>query len=328
MKHLYPVLASLCIFLHGCTFTYRSPVENNLSATVIKSTSLPAVPSGSALELMNDALYIISDDARYIYRCAGENGVLMDSLRLLHLAGAERRIPKPVKPDYEAAIAAMVDGKDCLIAFGSGSMALQRDSAVIITLGDSGAQQVVALNTLYAALRKEAGIDEADFNIEAAALQENRLVLINRGTNHLFSMDWDKILKHLREAAPVPPVSVSVVPLPEKSGYPTGISGACFLDDDRLLFCASVEATTNWVEDGEVLGSYIGVIALDKSGKGLLQGLAPVMTDEGRPIKDKIEGISGYGEIEKGMLTVLGIVDNDDGSSALLRIRLKNLPSP
>jgi hypothetical protein len=302
-------------------------VEKQLSATVVRSIYLPGVPSGSAIEFVHDTLYIIGDDARYIYECDWRDGRVMDSLGLIHLSGAERRIPKPVKPDYEAAVAGRIHDQDCILAFGSGSLQPQRDSAVIIALGDSGSQRIVPLDALYSALRKAAGIAQADFNIEAAALQENRLVLINRGTNHLFSLDWDQLLHHLLEAGPVPPLAVSQISLPKKNGYPVGISGACFRSADQLIFCASVEATTSWVTDGEVLGSYFGVITFDADGSARLNSLASVVTETGTPVKDKLEGIISLRE-EKGILSIYAVVDNDDGSSKLLQIAVKNLPAP
>ena len=302
-------------------------MKKELSATVIKTTTLSAVPSGSALEMVNDRVYIISDDARYIYQFVEETSLLRDSIRLVHLADKDGRISKPLKPDYEGAISAKVLGKDCLIAFGSGSLRPQRDSALLVSV-DTGFQKVVALEALYAAMRKEAGISDKDFNIEAAALYENRLLLINRGSNHVFSMDWTLTLKHLLEAAPVPSISAFSITLPKTDDYPTGISGACFLNARQVLFSASAEATTNWIADGEVLGSYVGVLKLDEAGKPQLQGIAPVLTEAGKPVKDKVEGISTYGPEENGVLTLLCIVDNDDGTSRLLHVRIDELPLP
>jgi hypothetical protein len=302
-------------------------VKKELSATVIKTTALETVPSGSALEMVADRLNIISDDARYIYQFIKETGLLRDSIRLVHLAGEDRRIPKPLKPDYEAAVSTKVFGEDCLIAFGSGSLRPQRDSALIISVNHSGFQKVVSLEALYAAMRKEAGIRDEDFNIEAAALHENHLLLINRGSNHVFSMDWALTLKHMLESAPAPSISASSISLDKTGDYPTGISGACFLNADQVLFSASAEATTNWIADGEVLGSYVGILKLDKTGKAQLQGITPVVTETGKPVKDKIEGISIYKSPENNVLTVLCIVDNDDGTSRLLEVRINNLPS-
>ena len=313
--------------LSGCTFTYRTPGSEQLTATVLKSQELPAIPSGSAIEIVRDTLHIVSDDARYIYRCGQSDGALIDSIRLQHLPGGERRIPKPLKPDYEAAVAAKVEGQDCLVAFGSGSLQPQRDSALILTLNGSESQRVVSLAALYTAVRKTAEIALADFNIEAAAVYENNLVLINRGSNHLFSMDWNNLLAHLLDGGAVPTLKVSKLSLAKKEGYPIGISGACFLQAKQLIFCASVEATNDWVSDGAVLGSYFGVVSFDDENNARLKGLTQLVTESGEPIKDKVEGICSLGE-KAGTLSVLGIVDNDDGSSRLLHIGVKNMPSP
>jgi hypothetical protein len=285
---------------------------------------LATLPSGSALEQSGNLIFVVSDDAPYIYRC-NLDGKPVDSIHLRHLPADQQRIPKPVKPDYEAAISGSVNGQEYLVAFGSGSLRPQRDSAIFISISDPASQSVVPLSALYAAMRAHAGIAEDDFNIEAAALQENRLLLFNRGTNHMFTLDWHATAAHLMEGAPVPTMRAALVPLPKTGGYPTGISGACFLNPRHVLFCASVEATTNWISDGEVLGSFIGILALNGEGQPRLIDSGPVLNETGDTIKDKVEGIYHLGQPDKGSLSVLAIVDNDDGSSRLLRIRLTNL---
>jgi hypothetical protein len=319
------IAIAFCMLLHSCTFTYRSAVNCKLQATIQKSTGLPQLPSGSAIQIKGDSVYIISDDAPYFYRC-GLEGMPVESIRLLHLPDAERRIPKPVKPDYEAAILATVEGRECLIAFGSGSLRPQRDSGLIVSLTDPDWQRVVPLNALYAAMRAQAGLAEADFNIEASALRGDQLLLFNRGSNHVFFMDWPAVLEHLLSGRSLPRIRSSALPLPKVKGYPIGISDACFLDARHVLFCASVEATTSWVRDGAVLGSYVGIIALGDDGKPDILDLAPVMNKTGDTVKDKVEGIYYYGPKKNTGLGALGIVDNDDGSSRLLRISLSNMP--
>ena len=109
-------------------------------------------------------------------------------------------------------------------------------------------------------------------------------------------------------------------------GYPAGISGACFLDKGQVLFSASVEATTNWVSDGAVLGSYVGIITLNKNDEPTLRDIAPILSDTRDTIKYKVEGIDHYGPKRASGLNALGIVDNDDGSSRLLQISLSYGP--
>lgn len=276
--------------------------------------------------MAQDSIYIISDDAPFVYQVSMQ-GNIQDSIRLRYLPDNARRIPKPVKPDYEAAITATVWDKPCLIAFGSGSLRPQRDSAIIIALDDS-VQRVIALSELYKTMREQAGISAADFNVEAAALHGNQLLLVNRGTNHVFSMDWEAALYHLLNSAPIPAISFSRLVLPKVNGYSAGISGACSLDANRVLFCASVEATDNWIADGEVLGSYIGLMEPDSNGLARLLEIARVLSESGQPVKDKVEGIHTAGTASKSSIKVLGIVDNDDGSTQLLEISLKNIPLP
>lgn len=324
-QRLVKIFAYICLLTVFCCCSpgQKSTVPHQLTATVTKSIPLPEIPSGSAIEQYDGSWLIITDDALHFYRIYAD-GTPLDSIRLAHVPGmAARRIPKPVKPDYEAAISATISGEVCLVAFGSGSLRPQRDSAIIIKLADKS-QQLISLADLYSAMRAQAGLTEADFNIEAAALHGNTLLLINRGTNHVFCMDWTEALAYLISKTATPKIKSSVLSLPKRDSFNAGISGACFLDARHVLFCASVEATADWIADGEVLGSYIGIIGLDDKGVANLISIAPVHGINGQPVTDKIEGI-GMPDREKQ--TVLAIVDNDDGSSQLLTIRLTNILS-
>jgi hypothetical protein len=318
----------LATSLAACTFTYRTPVEG-LRATVTRSTLLETIPSGSALELRGDSLYIVSDDAPYIYVCR-RNGAALDSLRLRQLPADRHRVPKDIKADYEAAIIADVNGRSCIIAFGSGTLQPYRGTAVIQDLHDTAWQKVVPMEPLYAAMRRQAGISADDFNIEAAALAGERLLLFSRGTNHMFLMDWPAIVDYLMAGGKLPEIHPVVVAMPKKGRFPAGISGAAMLDERHLLISSSVEATTSWKADGEVLGSYVSVLEIDPAGKPMLLGIAPLINEQQDTLKTKLEGVFPAEALnrEQSRMSVIGIVDNDDGTSRLLDIRLINVKLP
>ncbi len=298
-----------------------------MRAVLVSDSLLPDVPSGSGIEIVHDSLYLISDDAPYFYQLSGSTASVR-SFAIHGLPLDRGRLPKPEKPDFEAVFTAHLRGQDQLVAFGSGSLAQTRETYVVfpLPLRDTPYQSGGTLNALYWEMRKEAGISVQDFNIEAAAVINDRLLLFNRGTNHVFFIKMSEMNTHLSSASRPPAVRSVKLELPSNGPYPLGISGASVLDGNRVLFCASVEATTDWTKDGAVLGSSIGVLEMVGADSCRLLSLAPLLTPGGDTVKHKLEGIFPAGKITNGTQEVLGIVDNDNGSSRLLRIRLEKMP--
>lgn len=293
-----------------------------VSVIVEESLLLPTVPSGSAL-LTDTAghLLIVSDDAPFVFRCA-RDGRVLSSIPVTGLPTALTRIPKPQKPDFEAAVSGTVDHQQCLVAFGSGSLEGVRDSVLILPLAAPGDQRVKSLSPFYAHIRQHFGIAKKDFNIEGAALRGDKFVLFNRGTNHVICCSFKKLMKHLLANGELPKLSGWTVDLPKTGTYITGFSGGDFINEDHLLFCASAEATTDWYQDGEVLGSYIGVLKLHRLEGYDLVAFEPLVDSNGVRVREKLESIvwnSAAHYPTAGLFT--GLVDNDDGTSRLLRIR-------
>ena len=100
-------------------------------------------------------------------------------------------------------------------------------------------------------------------------------------------------------------------------GFSAGFSAACSFNKDYFLFCATVEKVNNWVDDGAVAGSYIGLA--DFNGK--VKFITP-LKDNGKMIKQKIESIEIKDRKENGSLDIYAIADNDDGKSTWYLLRL------
>lgn len=195
-----------------------------------------------------------------------------------------------------------------------------------MALQGSRRQQRFSLSALYDALRAAAAVPLAAFNIEGAALVGKQLLLLNRGGNQVFSLSWEAFLKHILEEGPLPSVVVTPLELPSFGQLKPMLSGACNLDDGRLLFSVSVEDTPDWISDGEVMGSGIGLLDVSKKDKVVLLALAPLQLPDGSIPKLKLEGLHA-GADSNGVLQVVGVVDNDDGGSTLLQINLTGIPS-
>ncbi len=97
-----------------------------------------------------------------------------------------------------------------------------------------------------------------------------------------------------------------------------GFSGACVLQDNSgLLFTASLEATSNAYNDGEILGSYIGTIKFNDFDKGI-SNTKPVIVN-GEILKTKLEGVS-IKSFKNNELKIITVSDNDDGTSWVYEI--------
>ena len=78
-----------------------------------------------------------------------------------------------------------------------------------------------------------------------------------------------------------PPAALRAIPyaVPDLQGQPGGLSGATFFEE-KLFVTASVEVTTDPVRDGEVLGSFVGLLDPQKLTDGQFAHLAWA---DGRP---------------------------------------------
>jgi hypothetical protein len=198
-----------------------------------------------------------------------------------------------------------------------------RESAMVASLAYPAKQRVASLKALYNAMRKTAGIQLAYFYIECAALSGRQVLLLNRGGNHIFVLNKGELLTYLNNEAALPSIRVTQVQLPQIGKLKPMFSDACMLDEHRLLFSVSVEDTPNWVTDGEVMGSGIGLLDVRDLDHTQLLALAPLRGQDGKIPKIKLEGITTTAGTEP---KVFGVVDNDDGSSQFLHIMLRNLP--
>lgn len=322
MKRL-PRFGLALSLLASCQQSVVSHKEQpQFSASIIRTDTLHNIPSASALEIWKKWLCLISDDAPGLFLYSTADGK-MTTIHLHHLPASPSRVPKPVKADYEAAITTDIDGDTCIIAFGSGSMQPYRESAVIVSLTDPANQRTASLKALYEAMRRAAGIDLASFNIEGAALSGDKVLLLNRGGNHIFILEKGQLLAYLKNETALPSIRVARIQLPQIGKLRPMFSDACLFDEHRLLFSVSVEDTPSWVVDGEVMGSGIGLLDLRDLDHIRLLALAPLCGQDGKIPKIKLEGVSiitGTGS------TVFGVVDNDDGSSQLLQIMLRYVP--
>lgn len=296
----------------------RSDKGDTPSAVVVKEHTLNSISSGSGFVLYKDSAFIISDDAPFVGRLSLKNNGLqridIDGLGLY-----DKRIPKPLKPDFEAALTGAVNGKEYLFAFGSGSQSPERDTLLFFPIDNPSEQHKVSLSPFYKKIQQLIYRPEAHWNVEGATKAADSLVLFNRGNNTVMNISWNQFTAYaLGVASEFPFVSYRRVRLPMLGEHEARFSGACTLNDQYLLVSASVEDTPNWNDDGPVLGSFIAL--LDRNTYELKNPLQ-VTNAQGRPYVHKIESLEVLEKEENGTLIIGALVDDDDGKTKLIRIR-------
>lgn len=298
------------LFLFAC-----KQRTGKLEVTVENMYLLDSVPSGSGLVVHDDTIFIIGDDATHLYMLSMDMK-LIRKVPLLNTDSSLYRIAKPFKHDLESLTATQLNGRTCLLAFGSGSVSPQRDSMLVIPLHNPYAQQWISMSALYSQLRAY------ELNIEAAVVLNNNLFLFNRSGNRLYQLP----LQHITEIAGLkPPNTVSPrslqFSLPMLGGLKTGFSGAAALDNKRIIFSASAENLPNVYEDGDIQGSLIGTLYTGPTTI-VLEEIVVVKDKRGIVLKDKIESIDIAGKYPNGDIRLAAVADNDDGRSKMFELRI------
>lgn len=295
--------------------------DSRFTVRTLSRNPLPELPSGSALCLYGDRVFAVSDNATAVYYC--DTALL--GCEKIPLNGYEDHgsvIPKPEKHDLEAALIANVKGQPVLLAFGSGSLSPQRDKLLVLPCTAPEQQQFIALTGFYEHLRKTAGIAPEAFNIEAAVAAGDKLYLMNRGTNTVFRTRLEDFLHWTDDGSVLPDVHYQQLSLPTAGKREAGFSGACLLDEAHILFCASVEDTDNWIDDGAVLGSFVGVLAIAADGSLSVKEVRALQNPNGSNNTDKAEGILVLPGTDAHKREVIAIADNDALGSVLLRLEV------
>ena len=299
---------ALLFFLIISTFSCGS---NELLEEVVE---FPSYPSASGIEYHNNNFYIIGDDATHLLVLDSVLSVV-DSIRLY--PGNEKKIPKAIKPDLEAA-AFTNDGH--LLLLGSGSASPQRNVGWLIDYRNKK-NDSIRLDTFYQRLQLN-GIKE--LNVEGATAIPGSFILAARGSkgypkNHLIFSDsrfWVK--QSLTQ------ITTILTSSGTDSSLFSGVSGLAYAKkSDRLLLTVSTEDTRNSMDDGAIGKSYLWIInniSSKKRWKAInpdkiidLESLDPKFKGQ------KIESVCITKETSDFLQLVLA-ADNDNGSSTLFRV--------
>lgn len=272
-------------------------------------------PSGSGMVISGDSAYVISDDAPWLFRLS----LTTRQYTRIPIIGADismHRIPKPVKPDYEALCKLKIGEEYFLAAFGSGSISPERDSLLLIPLHDLDRQRKIDLSALYKKLKGNNPV----INIEGAAANDSTLFLMDRETNQVHQFPLSSFAEYVNSVGTQTPADITSHTISLSGSFSTRISGGSFLNNTTLLFCASMEDTPDAIQDGKIYGSYIGVINTNDMS---LRLMFPLTDAEGKTPADKLESIDLQGQNNDGSYNAWAIADNDQGNTVLYQLRIR-----
>ena len=303
----------ISILLIGC----ESTIPMKISA--IKRLELNDIPSASGIEYGNGYYWIIGDNSPYMFQLDDEFN-LLEKVTLQKLDHAvDGVIPKLKKVDLEAMLSMKWKEDSVLFLFGSGSKLPERAVGWKINMLDPTIQDRIDLLTFYELLMDETKLKENDFNIEAAVELNGKIYLFNRGKNKLISMKTEQFIEFIEGKRDELKIKTHNIDLPQVDGVEAGFSGATIDEqNNRIVFTASVENTSDWINDGQVLGSFIGVIEIDKLENHYHPSIV-LITENKETLLLKVESIALKNLNENAYKCIL-VTDSDGGLSELVEV--------
>jgi len=296
-------------------------LQEKMKCEVTSIVELTEVPSASGIEHVGDEYFVVGDNSSWLYVL--DRSFNMSSKFSLGTYAADERgvITKSKKHDFEAMTEINWNGENYLFIFGSGSKQPYRFEGKVIDLREKNTVRTFSLQKLYDHIRDEAKLEPSELNIEAAAEVNGKLYLLNRGKNKLIVMNVEHFMEFIHQKSAKLKLKVYSIDLPEINDIRAGFSGAAGdQEHNRIVFTASVEDTDDWVRDGEILGSYLGVIDLENIQQHYRPETVQLVGKDKRE-KFKVESITIVESQGEKMNCVL-VTDNDGLNSELLTISI------
>ncbi len=293
------------------------------------------VRAASGLAWVGDELAVVQDDAGFLALhdpVAGTTRSLpLEADRHGKRLWDEGRGNKMDKPDLECATVIRWEGREQLLAMGSGS-APGRDRVLLLPRDQLAAdaprapRALLPLAALYAALETDLRFSGGALNLEGvSALGGSRVRLFQRGNGDpgpgrrpvdaFLDLDLAPWLAGVPPAGPLP--AARRLDLGSIGGVRLSFTDATPGPGGRTLFLAAAEDSPDAVRDGPVAGSVVGV--LEPDGSVLV---APLVDRYGHRLVAKAEGIA-WRAAEPDRVDVVFDPDDPERPSELCRVELR-----
>lgn len=322
----------VAMFAMGAMAQVSAKSMDNLSLELGPSVLNTELSSASGLVSYGKSLYAVGDDSPWLFKLNQRFNIKDKHLIKDYPMTDDGRIVKAVKPDYEAMAMVEHELQDWFLILGSGSKAEVREWGYMISK-NTKKEIETSLAPLYAQLYQAGGFTgDQELNIEGLAIAKDKAFIFNRGNsggNLIFVLDKAELVDYMvGKTTQVTELKTFTVTLPTVAGFEAGLSGGEFwVEGKSLVYTASVEATGDAYNDGEILGSFIGLIPLKAFNKqstniDLTANSVPLLNDAGQPIITKVESIAIV-ESDKDEISGALVSDNDDGTSEFFSFELE-----
>ena len=226
------------------------------------------------------------------------------------------RIRKKKKADLETLEAI---SEDELVIFGSGSKSPHRDVLIRVLLGDEPQIQKYYITDFYNHLKSLPILEKTELNIEATAFSNGFLYLFNRTNNVIIRFNYQDFIAYLSNKN-IPKIETNQVTLPKIKGFEAGFSGAVAQNSSSIFFTASVEATDDSYNDGEIIGSLVGELNVSDFQNSTVTQFE-VIPDNNKALKVESVTISNCKSTRNKELVL--ITDDDKGNTEIIKISVK-----
>ncbi|MCC9166726.1 DUF6929 family protein [Pontibacter harenae] len=335
----------IIIFILVLAFVLESCLQTNTSSSTAAMAVTPLavieskkfyenLPSASGIEsFYSNSFYIVGDDSPYLYMLDMQYNQVSQYPLFETSDFSTGRIPKALKPDLECMSRFKYKNEDYLLLLGSGSSPA-RNKGFVVRMSENFEVMEIGLNRLYVFLQQILDKQGAQqLNLEGVTIDDTHVYFLQRAyggaKNILFRAEAPSFISYLMEGGDLPATAAFYFSLPQLQYFKAGFSGA-HVFHDRLFFTASVESTLNAIDDGEVLGSFIGFIPLGELSRATdPQNPFPAPTavindSNGQAYKGKAESLVVTRQLKRGQCEVIVVSDDDLGHSELLRVRFQD----
>ena len=282
---------------------------------LLATKNLPHYPSASSIELYNNKLYVMGDDAQKLLVLDKDYNET-DSIHFFE--ATEKRIAKIDKADPEASTVIEFEGKPHLFLCGSASTA-KRENVFLLNLDGNNTIDTFSISSFIQKIKKQL----PDVNIEGCTAYNNKIILANRAN---LASRYNNLIITANNFFTDEQSEYNIIQLNMDTADVKGISSLQYIKEkDWLIVTASVEETASSYADGAIGNSYIGLIknfssAIKNTSISLdkwidLAALIPQLQ------KQKIEGLTVEAITSNSMMLHL-VSDNDNGESTIYKVEI------
>lgn len=315
----------LKIFLYTFSIFFLTIGCKKYTYTIIdREFKIPNFSSGSGMAKIDNIFYACGDDDARLWMLDNE-GKVLNTWQIWDTNYIENnRILKKMKPDFEAITEISIHNDSVLLIFGSGSKAINREYIIEAHIKPNQFAFRKNAQKLYEWIKINANLGNDELNIEGACSINDDILFFNRHNNQVYQINKSGILNYLENNdLSLLTIKIFHFKLPIIGSDSARLSGATRIPKSNIIcFSASIENTNNWVDDGKISGSFIGLINWDNKEYFSTK----LKLKNKKDFKGKLESIE-YNGFRNKSLNLIGITDDDDGTTSFLKIQLVNIPS-